>query len=71
MIYHYKFDPLAKQFRSPEDKRLHEEQLRNIQRLVDHNNRRIRIGLRPYAFPDALIDFLYPVHRDNITLIKR
>jgi len=71
MIFHYRFDPLKKEFRSPEDKRVHEEQLRNIQRLIDHNNRRILAGLRPLAIPDALMDFYQPINRDNLYLAKR
>jgi len=70
MFYH-RFDPMAKQFRSPEDVRVFEEQKRNLNRLIDHNNRRIRIGLRPLPIPDALMDFLHPVNRDNVVLLKR
>ena len=49
--------PQAFMFRSPEDLRALDEQLRNVERLIDYNNRRAARGLRPVQYPPALIDF--------------
>ena len=41
-------------FRSPEDFRVHNQQLDNIERLIKYNNRRVYRGLSLVTMPPAL-----------------
>lgn len=65
------YKPMAQKFRSREDVRVFEEQLRNLQRLIDYNNRRIKAGLKPLPYPSPLVDWDHPTNRDQLNLVTR
>lgn len=44
-------------FVSPEHKRLFIERTRNVERLIDYNNRRVMRGLELVSYPRALVTF--------------
>ncbi len=48
--------PARLNFKSSEGMRDHEEKIRNLDRLIQHNNRRIAAGLRPLAYPDGMLN---------------
>ena len=47
-------------FRSPEDMRVHNQQLDNLERLIKYNNRRVSKGLHLVTMPPALTDQYRP-----------
>ena len=47
---------LTEKYETLERNRKLSEHCRNVDRLISLNNRRIAIGLRPYAFPTTLIE---------------
>jgi hypothetical protein len=53
--------------------RWNEENATNVQRLIAYNNRRVLIGLRPLACPQALITARWGGfhHRDEVKLFVR
>ncbi len=62
-------DPGRHYFSDPEMARRFREQLRNIQRLIDYNNRRILIGLAPVNYPRALV--IFPPGKPGIDLAAK
>lgn len=47
--------PQALQYRSPEHRRVFEQHMRNIKRLIDYQNKRCLLNLRPVSYPEALL----------------
>lgn len=69
MYYQPQNRPQALLYRSPEDRRVFEQHLRNVRRLIDYNNRRVLIGLALVSYPPALA--LFPsTHKDYSTMKK-
>lgn len=49
--------PAARLYRDPEDIRRHNENLKNIERLIRYNNKRTARGLAQVSYPPALIAY--------------
>lgn len=71
MLFNHSYNPPL-HFRCLGEMLHFDQRMRNIQRLIDHNNRRAALGLRPLKYPEALIDFhtapareLYPPLRTS------
>ncbi len=54
MMSQPQFDPARGLLISSIDARAFREYLRNVQRLIDYNNRRVLLGYRPVTMPPGL-----------------